>query len=164
MAASTRVKNFRNGTLKVEDGAALTLTLSECKGDFSITGLSAAQRDVAPVLVRGLLYDLVKADQTFPEVSFTLLLNDVHDVANQTAWDAFTRQGAWAAATTTFGSAATADPYTVKLTWTIEGTDLGDGSDHVIVMDDVHIKAASKEGDPNELSASGVVYGSITLT
>ena len=163
MAASARVKNFRVGTLKIEDGAALSLTLSECKGDFKVTGMMPGQREVIPTKIRGVLYDLTKGDQQFPEVSFSLLLNDFHDATNQVALDALTKQGAWAAATSTFGS-ATSDPFTVKLTWTVEGTDAGDGSDHVMVLDDVYCKADPGEGDPNEMSVSGTVYGSITLT
>lgn len=164
MAASTRVKNFRNGTLKVEDGAALTLTIPFCKGDFALNGMVAGQREVKPVLIRGALADLYKGDQTFQTLSFSVVMTDVHDAVEQTLTDAVTKQGAWSAATSTFGSAVL-DPYTVKFTWTIEGTDLGDASDHVYVVDDVHVDSVDvSESDPNEIKVTGTVYGTTTLT
>jgi len=53
---------------------------------------------------------------------------------------------------------------TYKATWTIEGTDLGDASDHVIVLNDVAITLDLGEGEPNTVSMSFTVYGSITMT
>ena len=163
MAVSTVVKNHRDGTQTIEDGAALSLAVPFDLGDIALSGLMEGQKEVAKYLSRGDLASVRYTNQTFPTISWSCLMTDVSDAASYVT-DACLRRGAWAAATSTYSS-ATGAVYTVKLTWAIEGTELGDGADHSIVLDDVRITSVdATEGDPNSYKFSGEVLGSITLT
>ena len=52
----------------------------------------------------------------------------------------------------------------INIALTIEGTDLGDTADHTITMDDCEVTMAVAEGDPNTISLSWTVYGTVTMT
>lgn len=165
MAISSVVKNFRNGTILIEDGTtptALDLTVQYEAGDFSATGFSADQAEITTYLDRGSLGSVRKTNQTFPTFSFTAQITDLSDGTEETIPDILLKQGAFASAVSTLG--ANADAYAVKITWTIEGTDLGDASDHVLVLDDCVCTIDAAEGDPDTFTINGTCYGSITWT
>jgi|TARA_R110002110_G_scaffold16328_1_gene71036 hypothetical protein len=162
MAHSTVLKNFRDGTLVVADGAALTHTVLYEEGNFSASGLVSGQKEVAAYMSRGDLASLRHTNQTFPSGSFTIHLADVSDATDSTLIDALTKQGSWSAATSTLG--ASAEVYAVSLALTIEGTNHGDSADHSITMDDCHCSVDVAEGDPSSVSVSFTCYGTVTLT
>lgn len=164
MAASTVVKNFTDGTIKVEDGTGTPLdyTCAFDEGNLSLTGLSQQQNEIATYESRGALKSVRHTARTYPSGSFSLMLTDVSDNTDETLIDILLKQGAFSAAVSTLG--ANADVYTTKITLTIEGTDHGDSSDHTIVMDDVAATVDISEGDPNTVTVNFTVYGSITMT
>ena len=165
MAVSTVVKNFRDGTILVEDATSptpLAYTVQFEAGDFSVSGLMANQKEVTTYLDRGDLGSVRYTNQTFPSGSFSVHFTDLSDSSDKLLADALTKRGAFSAAVSTLG--ANAEVYAVKLTLTIEGTDHGDSADHTIVLDDCTCSVDFAEGDPNSLSVSFTCYGAITLT
>ena len=162
MAHSTTVKNFRDGTLKIEDAAGATHTVQFEAGDFSVSGLLPNGKELATYLDRGDLASIRHTNVTFPSGSFSMHMADITDAGYSTAADLMLKKGSHSSAVSTLG--ANAEVYTVKLTLTIEGTDHGDGNDHTIVLDDCACSVDFAEGDPNSLSVSFTTYGSVTLT
>ena len=164
MAHSTVVKNFRDGTLSVADGAGSPAahTVAFEAGDFSVAGLMANQKEVTTYLDRGDLGSVRYTNQTFPSGSFSLHFTDLTDAGYSNLADLLLKKGSHASAVSTLG--ANAEVYAVKLTLTIEGTDHGASADHTIVLDDCTCSVDFAEGDPNSLSVSFTCYGTITLT
>jgi len=164
MAHSTTIKNFRDGTLVISDGAGspATHTVQFEAGDFSVSGLLPNGKELATYLDRGDLASIRHTNVTFPSGSFSMHMSDITDAGYSTAADLMLKKGSHSSAVSTLG--ANAEVYTVKLTLTIEGTDHGDGNDHTIVLDDCACSVDFAEGDPNSLSVSFTTYGSVTLT
>lgn len=164
MAASTVVKNFTDGTIKVEDGTGspLSYTCAFDEGNMSISGLAQQLSEIATYESRGTLKSVRHTARTYPAGSFSLMLTDVTDGSDQTLIDILLKQGAYAAGVSTLG--ANADVYTVKITLTIEGTDHGDSADHTFVMDDAHCTVDVAEGDPSTVTVNFTVYGAVTMT
>ena len=168
MAHSSTIKNFRDGTILLESNAgALNVTAQFEEGNFSASGLTAGQKEVAAYLDRGDLASLRSTNQTFPSGSFAVHFADLADPTGtyDTLMDAVnkTTGSLWVAAVSTLG--ANADVYTLKITLTIAGTVHGDsGGDHVVVLDDCHLTADLAEGDPSTFSFNFVCYGDITFT
>lgn len=164
MAASTVIKNFRDATIKLDDGTSptpITLTVSLEAGDFSITGLNESNTEATTYLDRGELGSVRKTNRTFPTFSFTAHMADLSDATDKLLWDAVNKTGAWASAASTISGS---DVYGLKVTITIEGTNFGDSADHVLVLNGCHMAIDFSEGDPNSFSLSGTVYGAITAT
>tara|TARA_R110000824_G_C14806383_1_gene635048 strand:+ start:73 stop:582 length:510 start_codon:yes stop_codon:yes gene_type:complete len=169
MAHSTVVKNFRDGSLLIEDGTGtpLAFTVIYEAGDFSISGLVQGQKETTVYLDRGDLGSLRHTNQTFPSGSFSMHMTDLSDASYGTALDLMLQRNKYAPGSGTPGVStlgANSEVYTVKLTLTIEGSDHGDDSDHTIVLDDCLCSVDAAEGDGNSLSVSFTCYGSITLT
>ena len=164
MAHSTTIKNFRDGTLLINDGAGSPAahTVQFEAGDFSVSGLLPNQKELTTYMDRGDLASIRHTNQTFPSGSFTMHMADLTDAGYSTASDLMLKKGSHASAVSTLG--ANAEVYTVKLTLTIEGTDHGDGNDHTIVLDDCACSVDVAEGDPNSVSVSFTCYGTVLLT
>lgn len=94
-------------------------------------------------------------------MSFSAMLADVSDGTAGTLIDYCLKQGSYASNVTTLTGS---DVYAIKVTLTIEGTDLGDSADHTIQMDDVHVTVAVAEGEPDTVTISGTVYGSVVMS
>jgi hypothetical protein len=154
MAHSTVVKNFRDGTVSIEDGAGspASHTLQFEAGDFSIT----------TYLDRGDLGSVRHTNQSFPTGSMSFHLTEITSGGYSTAIDLLLKKGSHSSAVSTLG--ATAEVYAVKLTLTIEESDHSGGDDHTIVLDDCVCSVDIAEGDPSNVSVSFTCYGSITLT
>jgi hypothetical protein len=169
MAHSTVVKNFRDGSLLIEDGTGTpnAFTVIYESGDFSVSGLVQGQKETTVYLDRGDLGSLRHTNQTFPSGSFSMHMVDLSDTGYATAVDLMLQSGKFVAGGATPGVStlgANAEVYTVKMTLTIEGSDHGDGSDHTVVLDDCLCSIDAAEGDGNSLSVSFTCYGSIALT
>jgi hypothetical protein len=165
MPLSTSVKNFRNGTIVLADGSAtpITLTVVYENGDFAVNGLMEGQTEVTMYLDRGAFGSLRKTNFTPATFSFTAQMTEISDATNKNILDAVMRSGAFAAGVSTLGAAAD-QPWTLNVTWTIEGTDSGDASDHIVAMTNCRLNASVAEGDPNTFTVNGTCYGTITLT
>lgn len=165
MAISAKVKNFRDGTILIEDGTAstpLAVTVQYEAGDFSGGPFSADRSEITTYLDRGELGCVRKTNRTFPTGSFTAHMTDMSDGTELTLYDIINKNGAFSAAVSTLG--ANADVYALSLTWTGEGTDFGDAADHTLVLDDCHCTIEFAEGDPNTFTINYTNYGSKATT
>lgn len=166
MAASVIPKHFTDGSLTLADGTGspVTLVVPLTVGDFSLSGLKkdAKARATNVYEARGQVTGLRRGAREYPTVSFSAQCADISDATERTALDFILKQGSYNANIST--SVAAGDVYTLNVTLTIEGTDLGDASDHTIVMNDVEFTSAFAEGEPNTLTFEGVVYGNVTFT
>ncbi len=164
MPLSSVVKNYRDGliTLASGGGSPITLTVQYENGDFSLTGSNQGNYDITKYLDRGDLGSVRKTARSFPTGSFSAHLTELSDATNLTLWDAVNRTGAFAAAVSTLG--ANADVYTLNIVLTIEGTQFGDATDHVLTLNDCRCSIDVSEGDPDSFSISFEVLGTITAT
>ena len=166
MPISSIVKNFRDAvvTMATGGGVPLTFTLQYEAGDLSLSGANsgAGSYEITKYLDRGELGSVRRTNRSFPTGSLTAHLTDLSDGTNATLWDLVNRTGSFAAAVSTLG--ANADVYTINITITIEGTTLGDPSDHVLVMNDCRCSIDMAEGDPDSFTLNWEVLGTITAT
>jgi hypothetical protein len=166
MALSTVTKHFTDGSITLKDGTGtpLTLTVALSVGDLTISGVETDTlgRTVNAYETRGVLRSLRRGARVYPTVSFSAHLADVTDASDKTLFDFILKRGASASNVST--TAGTGDVYTLDVVFTIEGTDLGDAADHVITLEDVHFTSDLAEGEPNTISASGTIYGTVVGT
>lgn len=166
MALSSIIKNFRDGTITLEDatGTPISMTLALEAGDFSVDGFSQGVKsyETTDYTDRGEYATSRKTNQTFPSFSLTAHMSDLSDATDRSLFDIVTKGGAWASGVSTLGPAA--DVWAIKITLTIEGTDHGDSADHVFSMDDCICEISFAEGDPNSFSLSGRCVGTIAVT
>ena len=164
MAASTVVKNFTDGTIKVEDGAGspASYTCLFDEGNLTVSGLTQKLNEVATYESRGALKSVRHTARTYPSGSFSFMLTDISDGTDSTLIDFLLKQNSHSGLVSTLG--ANADVFAVKITLTVEGTDHGDSADHTIVMDDVTCSVDVAEGDPNTVTVNFTVYGTVTMT
>ena len=162
MAVSTVAKNFRDGSIRLADGAALTFDVTFEDGDFKIDGLQQSLVDIAAYEDRGEFGTLRKTKRKYPTFSFSCVLTDVSDNTDKNLLDAVMKTGAFAAGVST--TSTKGDVWTLDLRLTVEGTDFGDGSDHAILLTDCAMTASAAEGDPDKISISGTCYGTVTMT
>ena len=163
MAASTVIKHLYDGTITLEDGTGspVTLVVPFTTGDLNVDGLQQSLRGIQAYQTRGSLHSVRLAAREFPTVSFSAQLADVSDGTDGTLIDYCLKQGSYASNVSTLTGS---DVYAIKMTLSIEGTDLGDSADHTIQMDDVHVTLAVAEGEPDTVTISGTVYGTIVMS
>jgi hypothetical protein len=162
MPISSIVKNFKDGSIILKDatGTPIALTVEFEAGDFSISGLSAnSNTEVTTYLDRGSLGTVRLTNQTFPTFSFTAHMTDLSDATNKTLYDAVNQKGAFAGAVSTITNS---DVYGLDVVISIEGSNLGDPTDHVLTLVGCRLSIDFSEGDPNSFTVNGTVYGSIT--
>ena len=164
--ASTIIKNFRDGTITIEDstGSPVSIAVAYEEGNFSISGLQQDLTEVAAYMDRGSLSSLRKTNQVFPTWSFTShMTHFTSGGSGAISILEFIKQVGGGASLTS-GSAAKGDVMTFQVEIKVEGTDFGDTSDHGIVMAENVISVDWSEGDPSSFPVSGTCYGSITLS
>jgi|TARA_R110000824_G_scaffold397587_1_gene600615 hypothetical protein len=158
MAISTIVKTKRDGSLTFTDkDAGSSFTVSYEAGDLSISIPGAGANNY---LDRGQITAVpsVRYSDDQPITgSFTAYLRDMSDGSYETLMEIMCQTGhigsTWVS---TLGT--TAEVFTVKLTWTVEGTDHGDSADHVCAMDHCYVTGSVSEGDPDTLSINFTSY------
>lgn len=166
MAESTVVKNFRDGTIVLKDGTGtpVTYTVSVEEGNLKLGGMNVTSKSYEKSVYqdRGEVSSVRKTMRKFPTVAFDIMLRDVSDASSGTFLDFVLKQNAYSANVSTLGANM---EYTITATLTIEGTDHGDSADHTIVMADILVQDVGvEEGDPNKVTFSGMVLGTITMT
>ena len=162
MPISSIVKNFRDGTIVLKDGTGtpIALTVEFEAGDFSISGLSAnSNTEATTYLDRGVLGSVRLTNQTFPTFSFTAQMTDLSDATNKTLYDAVNKKNTFSAAVSTVPNG---DVYGLDVVLSVEGSNFGDPTDHVLTMVGCRMTIDFAEGDPNSFTINGTVYGSIT--
>ena len=164
MAASAVIKHFTDGSITLKDGTGtpVTLTVPFSAGDLSLSGLAqdALGRATNAYESRGTLNSLRRGAREYPTVSFSAHMADLSDASDRTIVDFLRKKNSYSANIST--TATTGDVYTVDIVLTIEGTDLGDATDHTITMEDVDCRIDFSEGEPNTFTINGTVYGTIT--
>lgn len=165
MALSAIIKNYRNGTIVIADGTGspITLTVAYEAGDFALSGVMQGQKEVVMYQDRGDFASLRYTNFVPVTFQFSAHMTEISDATNKCIADAVSKTGAFSAGVSTSGS-ATDMPWTLNVTWTVEGTDAGDASDHVCALTNCRLTCDMSEGDPNSFSISGTCYGTITLT
>jgi len=157
MAISTIVKTKRDGSLVFSDkDAGSSFTVAYEAGDLSI---SIPGRGANNYLDRGSITatpSVRYADDAPLSGSFTAYLRDMSDASYETLLEIICQTGhvntTWVS---TLGT--NAEVFTVKLTWTVEGTDHG-GTDHVCAMDHCYVTGSVSEGDPDTISLNFTSY------
>jgi hypothetical protein len=166
MAESTIVKTKRDGTLTFDDGTTptpLTYEVAFEAGDLSLT---IPGRTVNLFLDRGVMNDppqIRYGDDQPITGTFTAQLRDTSDAAVATLLDILNQTG-YVGSTWVSRTGANAEVFTVRLTWVIEGTDLGDANDHSIELDHCYVTGSVADGDPGTVTinfTSYVVYPTV---
>lgn len=163
MAASSIIKSLYDGSMTIKDatGTPITLTVPFTKGDLRLSGLMDSKATPLAIKSRGEYVTLRKGDQGEVTGTFTAYLSTFTNSSGATAiMDAVLKKGAFASAVST--SAILGNLMTYDLTFTWEGTDFGDSSDHSFVCEDCHLSADFSEGEGNEVSISFTVYGALS--
>lgn len=158
------VKNFRDGQIILKDGTGtpIAVTIEFESGDFSISGLSAnSNTEVTTYLDRGSLGSVRLTSQSFPTWSFTCHMVEFSDAVTKTVWDAVNKTGTFAAAVSTITNS---DVYGLDCVINIEGTTLGEATDHTLTLVGNRITLDFAEGDPNSFTINGTCFGSISAT
>lgn len=158
------VKNFRDGQLVLKDGTGtpIAVTIQFESGDFSISGLSAnSNTEVTTYLDRGSLGSVRLTAQTFPTWSFSAHMVEFSDATEKTLWDAVNKTGTFASAVSTITNS---DVYGLDCVINIEGTSLGEATDHTLTLVGNRITLDFSEGDPNSFTVNGTCFGTITAT
>ncbi len=165
MAISAVAKNFRDGTLTLEDatGSPITCVVQYENGDFSLANLKQGGKEINKYEDRGDFFSARKTTTAYPSFSFTAIFTDLSDGTEKTLVDACLKQGAYAAGVSTLG--ANADVWALTATFVVAGTSLGDTANHTIVLNNcVFTDVSISEGDPDSFSISGEVLGSVVMT
>ena len=163
MAVSTVIKHFSDGSITLSDGTGtpVELTVPFSEGDFSVSGIQESQKAVSVYQSRGVLHSLRLGEKTFITGSFSAMLADVSDASAGNLLDFIRKTNAYSGNTSTVSSG---DCYAIKITLSIEGTDLGDSADHTIVLDDCTCSADVSEGEPDSISISFTSYSDPVMT
>jgi hypothetical protein len=161
MALSTRVKNFRNGTLVIKDGTGTPLSMTAVYEDGDL-GFDIDKAARIVVRDRGVIVGAIKGDDPVQSGSFTVDMLEFLNTGAATIIDVIEKTGAWAAAISTGGNAY--EFFTHTLEFTDEGTDFGDTADAKITFAKCILTWGFKEGERNKISVKFEVYDVVTRT
>ena len=141
-------------SLKISDGASLTLTLPYTNGDFKIAGLNAANagaklsmQEVVDYFARGAFFASRYTKGKVIEFSFsghlTAIVGAVNDAA---AADPILKKIDWSAATSTLPASAGDVPH-FKLEWIVERSNFSATADNLLTLKYVEFTIDWSEGD-----------------
>lgn len=164
MAASGIVKQSHDsGSIVLKDGAEtpLTCTVRFDQADFSISGLSASQREAVVYQTRGTLVSVRNGALQFPTVTFSMMLTDLTDASAGTVMDFLHATGSYSARVST--DTAKTERFFCDIVYTVEGTAYGDDADAVLTITDCDVSEYTiAEGEPTTVSLTCTVYGTVT--
>jgi hypothetical protein len=174
MPVSTVPKNNVQGTLVIRTGSGRSLTMDFDRGDIAWSDIRAVANALVKIQARGKRKGIAHGDVVYPKVSGSMYVtNLVSDdgSAPGSPLEIMTGKGAYAVDDSTSG-VGTGTPWTTDWTLTINGSDVGDGSDEVITWSDCDATGDFKEDvNGNLLSFAlevcgpvDVVNGSNTVT
>lgn len=155
MAESTIVKNMRDGTLTVINGA----NTYEVAYEEGTLNLNIPGPTVANYLDRGRFTSppSLRLDQDQPMTgSFTARLRDMSDASYATLVEYGTKSGAVAGYTSTLG--ASAEVFTSTLRWDVDGTNHGDATDHRMDLPYTWFTVSLQEGSPDMVTVNFTSY------
>lgn len=168
MPESSVVKTLRNATVTINDGSTPTPKAYEVTiedGNFTFDAQKAAR---VVVRDRGAIVGVVAGEDPVLTGSFTVDMREFTDASSATIVDVIEWTGTWklvAAGGTavSVGGAAYTFPLH-KITYKVEGTDLGDSADHTAVFDKCLLTWNFAEGDRNKINVTFECMGGITRT
>jgi len=164
MAASTQVevKHFTDGTITLKDGTGTPreLVCAFSVGDYTLSGSKHTMRETIAYQARGVLNTLRKGAAIFATGSFSCQLADYYDATAETVITFLKGAGGSSANVST--STTKGDVYTLTILISVEGTDLGDSTDHTISLADCDCTFDLAEGQPNSIAINFTVYGAHT--
>lgn len=158
MAESTIVKNFRDGLITYGDGTR-TYNVAYEEGNLQIT---PPRYNDSVVYDRGEIAGARKTTLEPGSFTFTMHMRSLSEGTANTLIDILEDSGGSTAWTTTGGTGY--EPRTYTITWTVEGTDLGDTADTTIVATKCRSFWSVAEGDPNTITIEGAIWGTVTRT
>lgn len=166
MALSGVIKTAHDsGTITLSDGTGspITLVMRFDKGDLKFGGVVPGLREAVAITSRGKLRSLRRGQPVYPTVSFSCRVTDFSETGTGTPLDWLAKTTGTPFASRVSTSASIGDLDTTDVIFKMEGTEYGDGADHTIKLEDVHLTMDFEESeDGNTLSLSGTVYGDIT--
>lgn len=163
MAESSIPKVPRDGSLTLEDGTAGTPNTYTVQYSDAVT-LTDNKVEAIHVFNRGTRVYTRKGNDGIPTISFTVVQASFTDASTGggTALDAWNKTGAFAS---WVKQLSTVEHHNLKLTFTVEGTDLGDSADHTAVATGCRLVSFDfSEGDPNQLTFNVEVLGALSYT
>lgn len=155
MAETTVVAVPRDGTISITNGDATTYTVAFENGDMSMN-LDLAERIV--IYDRGSIVGLRQGNDPVPSISFSVHLRELADSTEDTLLDFIYKTGNSAAATSTGGTGF--EQFLCTVEFQANMTALS-GSNTKVTFNKVLLFASIAEGNPDTISVTGEVYGSI---
>jgi spore coat protein U-like protein len=155
MAETTVVAVPRDGTISITNGDATTYTVSFENGDMSMN-LDLAERIV--IYDRGTIVGLRSGNDPVPSISFSVHLRELADSTEDTLLDFIYKTGNSSGATSTGGAGFEQFLCTVEFQANMSALS---GSNTKVTFNKVLLFASIAEGNPDTISVTGEVYGSI---
>lgn len=166
MALSSIIKHSHDGgTIAFADGTGtpLTLTVRFDKADFKVEGVSKDLREVVEYTGRSKTRSVRYGAPKYPTFSFSIDVADLSENGTGTVLDWIHKKTGTPFASRV-NTLAIGEVDTFDITYTQEGTALGDGADQTIKIEDCYVESWNfNEGEPNTISLSGKVYGDVSL-
>lgn len=158
MAASTVIKDLYDGNMTLRDGTGspVSLVVPFSVGNLVISNLKAAMRATNKYETRGVLNSARKGARIYATGSFSCQVADFFDGTARTVLEFLAQLGASSGNTSTLSNG---DVYCLDLIWDVEGTDLGDASDHQLVLEECDCTFDIQEGEPIMLNVNFEVLG-----
>jgi len=167
MALSTVIKNSFDGqvgTYVIADGTGTPLTAATRyeQGDFALSGgMESEARNHTVYQAAGKYTSIRYTDRKPLQITFTEHMAEFGESTTGTPLEMICAQAPHAARVST--KAAYGDVPLFNLTWTVEGTDLGDSADHTLECTHCHVMVDVSQGDPNTKSYSITCYGDVKV-
>ena len=167
MAYPTSVKVRRDGQLVLKDGTtptAVSLTVAYEEGNLSLDSLVNSDAQTV-VRDRNIIVSVRKGDEEPITGSFSYYFRAFSSSDVGSVRDFITGTNAYSANVST-GTSGTpfVEHFTCNIEFTVEGTDLGDSSDHVATLSKCLCTLSFAEGDPNTWTLNFTCYGGIVYS
>lgn len=161
MAESAVPKVPRDGSLTLEDGTTPTANTYTVQYSNAVA-FTNTQTEAIHVFNRGSRIYTRKGNDGIPSFSFQVVFTSFTDGTDGTVIDAFEQAGAFSS---WVKQLSTCEHYNLKGTFTIEGTDHSDDTDHTVVCTGLRLTSWDfAEGDPYTATFNCEVLGAITYT
>jgi hypothetical protein len=177
MATGSVIKHRFDCTVSVSDGTPstpLTQSFGLFNGNVSISGLNRKLRNVVEYKTRDGKATVRHTDRNNPTFSLQFHLAnwsgavDAEGNTEVSPFDVFNAAGAWSSAVSTIPTSfGGSDVFGVDITITLEGTELGEGSDHTLTFTRCVGICSADISEPGtwtvEVTCYGDTSGDITL-
>ena len=166
MAYPTSVKVRRDGQIVLKDGTGtpVTLTVAYEEGNLSLDNLANSDAQTI-VRDRNIIVSVRKSDEEPITGSFSFFFRAFSSSDPGSVRDFITGENAYSANVSTGASGVPfVEHFTCTLEFKVEGSDLGDSSDHVATLEKCLCTLSMAEGDPNTWTLNFTAFGGITYS